>query len=380
MTQQNGNKHEQAEVDALTTLKSARRYRWQGAVLGAVIAAVLAGAGVWAGLTVLQPAEDPLAAKQYTYVEVSEGEVSSQLALNTIAQWRTQPVGENRAAGVVTSVNITAGDEVNVGSTLYSVNLRPVVIGQGSIPAFRAIGEGAEGPDVTQLQEMLGALGFYHYAADGKAEGGTVSAIRAWQESLGLEQTGQVDLGDVVFVPSLPARIALDTEHVATGNTLNGGEPVIRGLSSTPAFTLPVTDAQAAMIPTGTRVELTSPEGNTWTAFSADQERDKETEALTVTLRGMDGASICGDGCGQIPVSGQAQLVSRIITVEPVTGLVVPSAALVTDANGDTMLIDANDKRHPVTVIAAAKGMSVIEGVDAGLRVRVPAETSDKKP
>lgn len=349
-------------------------------MIGAVIAAILAGAGVWAALTVLQPAEDPLAAKAYTYVEVSEGEVGSQLALNTIAQWRTQPVGENRAAGVVTSVNVTAGDEVSVGSTLYAVNLRPVVIGQGSTPAFRTIGEGAEGPDVKQLQEMLGALGFYHYTADGKAEGGTVSAIRAWQESLGLEPTGQVEFGDVVFVPSLPARIALDPEQVATGNTLSGGEPVIRGLSSTPAFTLPVTDAQAAMIPTGTRVELTSPEGDTWTAISADQERDKETEALTVTLTGVEGASICGDRCGQIPVSGQAQLVSRIITVEPVAGLVVPSAALVTDANGDTMLIDANDKRHPVTVVAAAKGMSVIEGVDAGLRVRVPAETSDKKP
>lgn len=364
----------------MTTLKSARRHRWQGVVIGALVAAVLAGAGVWAGFTVLQPADDPLASKAYTYVEVSEGEVGSQLALNTIAQWRTQPVGENRAAGVVTSVNVDPGDEVTVGTTLYSVNLRPVVIGQGSTPAFRAIGEGTEGPDVKQLQEMLGALGFYHYTADGKAEGGTVSAIRAWQKSLGVEETGQVDFGDVVFVPSLPARIVLDAELVATGNTLTGGEPVIRGLSSAPTFTLPVTDAQAAMIPTGTRVELTSPEGATWTAVSADQERDKETDALTLTLTGIDGASICGDACGQIPISGQAQLVSRIIIVEPVTGLVVPSAALVTDANGDTMLIDANDRRRPVTVIAAAKGMSVIEGVDAGLRVRVPAETTEEKP
>ncbi len=349
-------------------------------MIGAGVVAVLAAAGVWAGLTVLQPADDPLAAHTYTYVEVTEGEVGSQLALNTIAQWRTQRVGENRASGVVTSVNIAAGDEVNVGDTLYSVNMRPVVIGQGSTPAFRAISYGSEGPDVKQLQEMLGALGFYSYTADGKAEGGTESAIRAWQESLGLEQTGQVEFGDVVFVTTLPTRMALDTEKVVTGSSLSGGEPVIRGMSSNPEFTLPVTDAQAAMIPTGTRVEMTSPNGDTWTGVSTDQVRDKETEALTITLAGVDGASICGDGCAQIPVSGQTQLVSRIVTVEPVTGLVVPSAALVTDANGDPMLIDAKDLRHSVKIITSAKGMSVIEGVEAGLRVRIPADNSNEKP
>lgn len=364
----------------MTDVNAARRYRWQGAVIGALVAAALASAGIWAGFTVLQPVKDELAAQTYTFAEVAEGEVGAQLVLNTIAEWHVQPVGENRASGVVTSVNVAPGEEVAVGATLYSVNLRPVVIGQGHTPAFRAIGEGAEGPDVRQLQEMLGALGFYRFTPDGKAEAGTVSAVRAWQKSLGVEQTGQVELGDVVFVPALPARIALDYEHVATGSTLTGGEPVIRGLSSAPTFTLPVTDAQAAMIPTSTRVELTSPAGDTWTAVSADQDRDKDTDAITITLAGSDGASICGDRCSQIPVSGQVQLVSHIITVEPVTGLVVPSAALITDANGDTMLIDANDKRYPVTVVAAAKGMSVIDGVDVGLRVRVPGETSEKKP
>ncbi|GAB3617555.1 peptidoglycan-binding protein [Okibacterium endophyticum] len=358
---------------------SSRRYRWQGAALGALLVAILAAAGVWAGLTVLQPADDPLAAKAYTYVEVAEGEVGSELLLNTIAQWRTEPVGENRAAGVVTSVDVATGDEVNAGDTLYTVDLRPVVVGQGSTPAFRAIGEGAEGPDVQQLQEMLGALGFYRHMADGKAESGTVAAIRAWQKSLGLEQTGQVEFGDVVFVASLPSRIALDAEQIATGNSLSGGEPVVRGLSNAPAFSLPVTDAQAAMIPTGTRVELTSPDGDVWSAVTADQNRDKDTNALTVALNGVDGATICGDGCGQIPVSGQAQLVSRIITVEPVDGLIVPSAALVTDANGDVMVIDAKDRRVPVSVVASAKGMSVIEGVEAGLRVRVPAQASRGK-
>jgi len=46
----------------------------------------------------------------------------------------------------------------------------------------------------------------------------------------------------------------------------------------------------------------------------------------------------------------------------------------VTDAQGRTLVIDAEGSRHVVNVITAAQGMSVVEGVDAGLRVRVPGD------
>jgi len=137
-----------------------------------------------------------------------------------------------------------------------------------------------------------------------------------------------------------------------------------------------VTDGQAGMMPTGTRVEITSPEGAVWEGFVRDQVRDEQTGTVIVSLQGADGGVVCGADCGQVPVAGQALLGSRIVTVEPVAGLVVPSAALVTGADGQVAVIAETGERIPVNVAASARGMSVIDGVAEGTRVRVPASES----
>ncbi|WP_460802803.1 peptidoglycan-binding protein [Microbacterium sp. GXF6406] len=341
----------------------------------AVVAALALGAGtVWAALTALRPAEDPSEPLPYTYVAVADGAVGSEMSLSAVAEWKLAPVGDNRAEGVVTSIETSAGAEVRQGSVLYSVDLRPVVVAEGAVPAFRSIGEGTTGPDVEQLQQMLADLGFYNNAIDGEAGSGTVAAIKAWQKSLDLDQSGIVEASDVVFVPTIPTRVALDSKVVFRGASLGGGEPVVLGLSTVPIFTVPVTDAQAAMIPTGSRVEITSPNGAVWEGFTAEQVRDAETQTLALTLMGAEGAVICAEACAEIPVGQQTLLPSRIITTDEVIGLVVPSAALITTADGQIAVVDEESRRIPVVVIASARGMSVIEGVDRGTHVRVPAK------
>ncbi|MEZ3162124.1 peptidoglycan-binding domain-containing protein [Microbacterium sp. BWT-B31] len=342
-------------------------------MLGAVVLAGAAGAVGWAAASVLSPAEDVLEATPFTFVEVAAGEVGSSIQLNTVAEWSPVPVGTNRAAGVVTTIGVAPGEEVVQGSVLYTVDLRPVVVSQGAVPAFRAIGAGAEGADVVQLQALLAARGVYDGPADGTAGSGTVGAIREWQKSMGMPQTGVIEPGDVIFVPTLPTRIALDEEVVFRGATLTGGEEVVRGLPAAPVFTVPVTGAQAAMMPAGTRVEITAPDGTVWTAFAGARASDPNSGTIDVALDGESGTVICADQCGQVPVTGEALLGSRIVTVAPVQGLVVPSAALVTEASGQTAVITADGQRVPVTVVASARGMSVVEGVEAGARVRVPA-------
>lgn len=348
-------------------------------VLAGVVLVAVGAAAAWAVLTVVRPAEDPLTASPFTYVEVTSGEVGSSINLNTVAEWTTVPVGENRAQGVVTAVTVAAGDEVSQGAVLYFVDERPVVIAQGAVPMYRMIGEKAVGTDVAQLQQLLAALGHYDGGADGEAGWGTITAIKAWQKSLGLEATGTVGVADIIFVPSLPTRVSLDTEVIVRGATLVGGESIVKGLPASPSFTIPVTDGQAAMMPTGTRVEVTSPSGTLWEAFVTDQVSSTETQTITVNLTGADDTLICLDACAEIPVTGEARLASRIVTVEPVSGLVVPSAALVTSADGTVGVIDKTGTRHSVSVLAAARGMSVIEGVDAGTSVRVPGATGGGK-
>lgn len=363
-----------ADRDSVTELNRRRRWPW---IVIAIVAVVVAGAAsTWAVITVLRPAEDPLESAAQTYVAVAPGEVGAAMNLNTTAEWTPVPVGANRAMGVVTGVSVGPGDEVTHGTTLYSVDLHPVVVAQGSVPAFRSVTSGVEGPDVAQVQAMLTALGHYDGPIDGDAGAGTERAIKRWQEAIGVEETGVVAAGDIIFVPTLPTRVSLDDTLVRRGVSLTGGEEVLRGLPAQPDFRLPVTEAQAGMIPTDTRVELTSPEGATWSGFTSEIVNDTESSGIWLTLVGAEGSLICADQCGQIPPTGPASLPSRIVTTETVAGLVVPSSALVTGANGETAVINEQGERIIVSVEASAKGMSVITGVDEGIMVRVPAKES----
>lgn len=359
---------EPVSVPGEPTLRRRRWLSWLG--IGLVV--LLLGAGIgWAGATLLTPPKDVLDSSAFTTVEVVAGEVGSSINLNTVAQWTPIPVGSNQAAGTVTTVSVKPGDEVKQGSILYSVNLRPVVIAQGSIPSFRSMSVGTSGADVTQLQTLLAALGLYSGARDGGFGYLTGQAVKAWQKKLGVPADGVVQAGDIVFVPTLPTRVALDTDVIKRGATVSGGEPVVKGLPPAPAFTVPVTDTQASLMPNGTRVEIASGDA-TWEGYVTDQVSDPQS-GTTVLLSGKDGASICGEECGTIPVTGQTLLLSKIVTVETVKGLVVPSAALLSAADGTVSVIDEKGTHHEVTVETSARGMSVIDGVSAGLRVRVPA-------
>ncbi|WP_101848791.1 peptidoglycan-binding domain-containing protein [Zhihengliuella sp. ISTPL4] len=347
--------------------------RWLTYSVVAILFLVFGAACTWAVMTAIRPAEDPLASTDHTYAEVAPGEVGASLSLNVIAKWTSEPAGINQAVGVLTSLDAEAGEEISQGSVLYTVNLRPVVVAQGDVPAFRAIAADTKGADVKQLQSMLASLGHYGGGIDGEAGDGTVRAIQRWQGSLGLEKTGVVELGDIVFVRTLPTRIMLNAETMKLGSTLAGGEQSVNALPPAPEFSLAVTEAQARMIPADAPIEMTSPEGETWNAVATDQAVDSESDAINVSVSAAEGATICGEACVTVPVGGEITLPAKITTVPTVTGLVVPSSALVTTAGGKTAVLDVDGTRIPVIVEASAKGMSVVSGVEEGLKVQVPA-------
>ncbi|MCU1580003.1 MAG: peptidoglycan-binding protein [Rhodoglobus sp.] len=341
------------------------------AAWGLAILAVGLAVG-WAATIVFTPPADVLDSTKFTFAEVVGGEVGASISLNTVAEWSPIPAASNLASGTVTTVNISAGQEVGAGTVLYTVNLRPIVIALGAIPAFESMASGSSGADVAQLQTLLTTLGYFSGPVDGNFGWETSSAVKDWQESLGLVRDGVVQPGDVVFVTSLPARVALDPDKISRGNALSGGEPAVNALPVSPKFTIPVTAAQSASMPIGTRVEITSPDGDLWESYVTEQKADDKGN-VTIALDGKDSAPICGEKCGSIPVSGQRFLHSQIVIVESVNGLTVPSAALLSKADGSIVVIDDNGKEHVVTVKASAKGISVIEGMASGARVRVPA-------
>jgi peptidoglycan hydrolase-like protein with peptidoglycan-binding domain len=107
---------------------------------------------------------------------------------------------------------------VGRGGTLFRLNNLPVALMYGAIPAYRALKlDVSDGPDVHQLNVNLVDLGFDPYGAitenDHFSEA-TAAAVRRWQKAEGLPQTGEVELGRVVFAPTARRITAV---HVSVG-------------------------------------------------------------------------------------------------------------------------------------------------------------------
>ncbi|QIK72063.1 peptidoglycan-binding protein [Propioniciclava coleopterorum] len=335
-----------------------------------LVSVVLGGAAVWAASYVMRPAANPLESNDHVLVEVVDGEVGSSISLNAIARWPTTSAGVNRASGVVTSRIAEGATNVTQGSALYTVGLRPVVAGEGAVPAFRPIGPGDRGDDVAQVQRMLRDLSLYQGSINGRVDSKTEAAIRAWQRRLMLPVTGRVEAGDIVFLPDLPSRVALDPKAVAVGKQLSGGEEALSVLGDAPEFELPVSTSQRSLIPEGTVVELTGPQGEKWDAVTGAPRAGEGPDLVVVPLVAT-GSSICADQCGSLAVNGETRLAAKVITVPTRSGLVVPSSSLVSGFNGEVAVVDEGGAMRAVHVVASARGMSVIEGVERGLRVRI---------
>ncbi|POH75184.1 peptidoglycan-binding protein [Arthrobacter glacialis] len=336
------------------------------------------GTGIgFAAKTVLIPPPDPIKASTFTYVPVRAGEVGSTLDISATAQWNTQNAAANQLSGVVTSIATSSDGLYSQGEVLYSVNQIPVVVAIGDVPAFRSIGAGDQGDDVAQVQQMLADLGLFVGSVNGKAGYDTVAAISAWQDGLGTKNTGRVEFGQIIFLPSLPARVTVDSAVISKGSALSGGEQTIRLTDNQPTFWLSVTPSQATTLRAGLEVQISSPNGNTWHAVTDGQEADKESSTINVSLKSANDGPICADQCRELKFNDRSVLPSKAILTKPVKGMVIPTSTLVVSAQGDTVVVDEAGTAVPVSVLASARGMSVVEGVDNGTKIRLPGRISD---
>lgn len=106
-------------------------------------------------------------------------------------------------AGTVTAT-VAEGEVVARGDEVVRIDDRPIVALVGSIPMWRDLDVGVEGDDVLQLETNLSALGFDpdgDVTIDTEYTWATADMVEAWQESLGVDTTGDVRTGDVVVVP-----------------------------------------------------------------------------------------------------------------------------------------------------------------------------------
>lgn len=320
--------------------------------------------GWWAGRTALIPPDDPLAVSVPVTYKVSSGEVGRSLSFSAVAEWQGQTVGHQAASGVVTTIDIVPGEMVQVGMVLYTVSLRPVIAAVGEVPSFRDLSAGAEGKDVRQLEDLLVSLGFLDVESDNLFGAATASAVREWHRTLGVSADAIVRAGDVVFLPSLPARMSL-AEGIVPGSRLGGGEQILLQLPDEPSVRIPLLVEQRDLVPLSAKVFVTHSEGR-WEGLIAQAVETPQGE-LDLILTSADGGPICGTDCQRfVAFEGRTAFSAEIVVVPRVVGLLVPVAAIKTDPSGEAFVTLSTGDRVLIEIVASAGGLAVVEGVVEG--------------
>jgi peptidoglycan hydrolase-like protein with peptidoglycan-binding domain len=163
-------------------------------------------------------------------------------------------------SGTVTAL-ARSGSVVGRGGVLYRIDTEPTILMYGSMPAYRDLDLGvADGQDVLQLEENLAWLGFDPGLVDDSFTTSTAAAVRDWQDSVGLTETGTVELGRVVFLPGA-RRIG---QHTASVGAVPGtGGEVLETSSTKRVVKVQLDVTLQNLARKGARVEITLADGAT---------------------------------------------------------------------------------------------------------------------
>lgn len=267
----------------------------------------------------------------------------------------------NQAQGTLTWLP-SPGTVVRQGQVLYQVSGGPVVLLYGTVPAYRALSDGMTGPDVTQLNADLVRLG-YGTASELDPRSDTFSletayALEKLQARLGVSVTGDLALGQAVFLPTA-ARITGLGASVVLGAVAQPGTTVLTATSTTPVVTIDLDPAEQTDVRDGDRVTITLPDGSDTPGVISSV----GTVASTPSSDGSPGSTGAGSSptitVEVIPAHPRAVagLTSAPVTVTITTGsasnvLVVPVDALIAQPGGGyaVEVTGAGGARHLVAV------------------------------
>ena len=118
--------------------------------------------------------------------------------------------GGSPGAVYISRLGGAAGKTISNREQLAEIDGEPLFALAGRVPAWRDITPGESGPDVAELQRALASLGYYQGGdTPGFLGTATQDAVSAYYEHLGYTPpaAGGVPMTDVIFMPSLPAKV-----------------------------------------------------------------------------------------------------------------------------------------------------------------------------
>lgn len=344
--------------------------RWLSTASWVGLALLCGAGGLWAGRVTFTPPAVAVHDSGTALYTVTSQTVGRALSFPASAHWASTPLATGAGAGTVTTVTVASGTTVNTGDVLYTLDLRPVVVAQGQVPAFRDLSQGTQGADVQQVRQFLASRGYMPAAGSSQEfDAATARAVKHWQKDLGVTADGIVHAGDLVFAAQLPTRVTLNPT-ISVGTRIEPGAVVVNTLAPAPTFVINLAADQAALVPTSGPAQVVTPTG-TWNAVVASASTTADN-ILHLTLTAPGGSPVCGDECAQVPiVDKDAVYTTRIVTVPDATGPAVPASAITTSADGSTSVTDADGSSLQVKVLSQGDGRAVVSGLQVGDKIRL---------
>jgi len=290
----------------------------------------------------------------------------------------------SRLGGTITGLAST-GSIVRRGHALYHLDDSPVVLLYGSLPAYRALSPGTEGADVKQFERNLRALGYTGFAVDDEYTSATASAVKEWQNDLGLPETGTVDLGRAVYSEGA---VRIDSHELGLGDAVQPGAAVLAYTGTSRAVTvdLDMNDQRLARrgrpvtvtLPNDKQVKGTISKVETVVDSSGDGNNgggggdgsNDPTTKIRVTISLDADKALSGFGDASVSVGFTASQRKNVLTV--------PVAALLALAEGGygVQVVEGTTAR----IVAVETGMFADgrvevtgKGLSQGMTVGVPA-------
>jgi hypothetical protein len=172
---------------------------------------------------------------------------------------RSEREGHQIRCGTITWLP-SVGQVIKPGQALYKVGGEPVIIMNGTTPAYRNLSASdSAGQDILQLNRNLVYLGFDPdgIVIDDEWQPATTGGVDLLQTSLRETETGSLTLGKIVFLPGAQLISTVDATLGSTGGASGGGTP-----SSSTNTSLAVTATAAEFV--GLRTSSTaSPSAST---------------------------------------------------------------------------------------------------------------------
>ena len=291
-----------------------------------------------------------------------------------------EPLHTN-TSGIVTGHLPEEGEILDIGDTLFEVNSYPVVLLRGDRPMYRPFQRNMEdGPDVQQLELALVSMnipGWGDMTVDENFTPVTEDVVEEWQNRLGVEETGVIDMGFIVFIEE-PIRIS--AVNVTVGQTVAAQSPAFTITGQYQEIVSDIDPGDAEIVNRLDRVEVELPDGRVTPGVVSEVAR-----VATRPINAQTGAP--GDPTIEVTIILLDDEASSRFDAAPVNwtitkqvtpnALVVPASALIATVDGGfsvEVVHDGSTTLVPVEVGTFVDAFVEITGgdLDVGDRVRIP--------